>query len=184
MATAARWIRLGPSGTCDLHAACIGLSTSQSGRAAPIVLWAQASAPVRGDLFRLEQRHYAFALIAPLRLAPGRMSRWRAWGLAPALAAYRRFGVRAYFEDGALYLNGRRIGESGAQAIGGCAVVACSFMPRPPAAAGWDERALEAVLRERIEAQHGWEFENSWPSVTERASIADALVAEEADAAG
>ena len=184
MATAARWIRLGPSGPRGLHAACIGLSTSQPERAAPIVLWAQASAHVIGDLLSVEQDHFAFALIAPVRLAPGRRSRWRAWGLAPALATYRRFCVRAYLDEDALCLNGRRIGESVARAIGGCAVVASSFLPRLPEAAGkWVERDLEAAFRERIEAQHGWEFENSWPSATEHASIADALAAEEADAA-
>ena len=184
MATAARWIRLGPSGPRGLHAACIGLSATQPGRAAPIVLWARASAHTVGDLLSVEQGHYAFALIAPIGLAPGRRSRWRAWGLAPALATYRQFGVRAYFDEDALCLNGRRIGESVARAIGGCAVVASSFLPRLPEAAGkWVERDLEAAFRERIEAQHGWEFENSWPSATEHASIADALAAEEADAA-
>jgi len=122
-------------------------------------------------------------LIAPLRLAPGRQARWRAWGLTPALATYRRFGVRAYLDDSALFLNGRRIGECGAQAIGGCAVVASSFLPRPPEARGdWAARNLEAAFRERIEAQHGWEFENSWPSDAERAAIADAACEEAADA--
>jgi hypothetical protein len=184
MATAARWIRLGPTGPYDLHAACIGLSTSQSGHAAPIVLWARASAAMIGNLFSVAEDHFTFALIAPLRLAPGRRSRWRAWGLAPALATYRQFGVRAYLDEDALCLNGRRIGASGAQAIGGCTVVACSFLPwLPEALDKWVERDLEAAFRERIEAQHGWEFENSWPSTTEHASIADALAAEEADAA-
>jgi len=183
MGTAARWIRLGPCGPRGLHAACIGLSSAQAGRAAPIVLWSQASAPIVGDLLNAEQDHFTFALIAPRRLAPGRRSRWRAWGLAPALATYRRFGVRAYLDDGALCLNGRRIAECGAQAIGDCAVVASSFLPRPPEARGaWAGRDLEAAFRERIEAQHGWEFENSWPSDAERAAIADAFSAEAADA--
>lgn len=183
MGTAARWIRLGPSGPHGLHAACIGLSASQTERAAPIVLWARASAPASGDLFNVEEDHFTFALLAPLRFAPGRRSRWRAWGLAPALATYRQFGVRAYLDEGALCLNGRRIGSSGAQAIGGCAVVASSFLPQLPAARlEWVERDLEAVFRERIEAQHGWEFENSWPSEIERAAIADALAEEVADA--
>jgi hypothetical protein len=183
MGIAARWIRLGPSGPYDLHAACNGLAIVQGARAAPIVLWAQASAPVIGDLHSVEENRFTFALIAPLRLAPGRRSRWRGWGLAPALATYRRFGVRAYLDDDALCLNGRRIGESGAQAIGGCAVVASSFLPRPPEALDkWVERDLEAAFRERIEAQHGWEFENSWPSKIERLAIADALAEEVADA--
>src|SRR3990172_12458313 len=150
MGIAARWIRLGPTGSHDLHAACTGLSTSQPERAAPIVLWAQASAPVVGELFRVEQSHFVFALIAPLRLAPGRRSRWRAWGLAPALATYRRFGVRAYLDEDALCLNGGRIGESGAQAIGGCAVVASSFLARLPEALDkWGERDLGVAVRGR-----------------------------------
>jgi hypothetical protein len=183
MAIAARWIRLEPSGTHELRAACLGLALSQTARAAPILLWGQASAAIIGDLLKLEEGHHAFILIAPRRLAPGRATRWRAWGLAPALATYRRFGARAYVDADALCLNGRRIGESRAQAIGGCAVVACSFLPRlPMALAGWAERDLERAFRERIEAQHGWEFENSWPSAAERAAIADALAEELADA--
>jgi hypothetical protein len=183
MATAARWIRLSPSGSHGLHATCAGLSAAQAERAAPIVLWARANSPVAGDLFNAEEDHFTFALIAPLRIAPGRRSRWRAWGLTPALATYRRFGVRAYLDQGSLRLNGLSIGRSGAQAIGGCAVVASSFLPQLPAASHkWAERELEAAFRERIEAQHGWEFENSWPTAAERAAIAGALAEEPAGA--
>ena len=183
MGIAARWIRLGPSGTHELRAACIGLATSQPRRAAPILLWAQANAAIAGGLLNLDEGHFGFVLIAPLLLAPGRSSRWRAWGLAPALATYRQFGVRAYLDANTLCLHGRTIGESGALAIGGCALVACSFLPRlPKALDGWVERDLERAFRERIEAQHGWEFENSWPSAAERAAIADALAEEVADA--
>ena len=183
MVNAARWIRSGPVGPYDLHAACIGLALAQGARAAPVVFWARANAPVRGDPCDIEENHFAFALIAPLRLAPGRRSRWRAWALAPALAAYRHFGVRAYLDDDAICLNGRRIAGCGAQMIGGCAVVVSSFLPRPPGTlAEWVERDLEGALRARIEAQHGWEFENSWPSEIERLAIADALAEEAADA--
>ena len=183
MANAARWIRSAPVDPYDLHAACLGFALAQGARAAPLVFWARASAPVVGDPCDIEEHHFVFALIAPLRLAPGRRSRWRAWALAPALAAYRHFGVRAYLDDDAICLNGRRIAASGAQAIGGCAVVVSSFLPRPPGTlAEWVERDLENVLRIRIEAQHGWEFENSWPSEIERLAIADALAGELADA--
>ena len=183
MGIAARWIRLGPSGAHDLRAACGGLAISQPRRAAPIVLWGRASAAIAGELLYAEEGHFTFVLIAPLGLAPGRASRWRAWGLAPALATYRQFGVRAYLDEDVLCLNGHRIGESGALALGGCALVAGSFLPRLPMALdGWVERDLEGAFRGRIEAQHGWEFENSWPSAAERAAIADALVEEPADA--
>ena len=180
---AARWIRSAPVGPYDLHATCTGLALAQDARAAPVVFWARVNAPVLGDPCDIEEGHFAFALIAPLRLAPGRRSRWRAWALAPALAAYRHSGVRAYLDDGAICLNGRRIAECGACTIGACAVVVSSFLPRPPGALGdWAERELEGAFRARIEAQHGWEFENSWPSETERRAIADALAEEAADA--
>ncbi len=183
MTLAARWIRSGPVGPHDLHAACAGLALAQGSRAAPIVFWARANAPVLGEPCDIEEHHFAFALIAPLRLAPGRRSRWRAWALAPALAAYRHFGVHAYLDDNAIFLTGRRIAACGARQIGDCALVVSSFLPKPPGAlAAWVERDLEATLRARIEAQHGWEFENSWPSKTERAAIADALAGELADA--
>jgi len=166
-----------------LRAACGGLAICQPRRAAPIVLWGRASAAIAGELLNAEEGHFTFVLIAPLGLAPGRASRWRAWGLAPALATYRQFGVRAYLDEDVLCLNGHRIGESGALALGGCALVAGSFLPRLPMALdGWVERDLEGAFRGRIEAQHGWEFENSWPSAAERAAIADALVEEPADA--
>ncbi len=183
MAFAARWIRSTPVGPYDLHAACIGLALAQGARAAPVVFWAQVNAPVLGEPCDIEENHFAFALIAPLRLAPGRRSRWRAWALAPALAAYRQFGVRAYLDDAAICLSGRRIAECGVHAIGACAVVVSSFTSqRPGTLAQWSERDLEGVFRSRIEAQHGWQFENSWPSKTERLAIADALAEEAADA--
>ena len=174
---------MSPGGTHELRAACIGLATSQPRRAAPILLWSRARAPIHGGLLDVEEGHFAFVLIVPLLIAPGRRSRWRAWGIAPALATYRQFGVRAYLDEDALCLNGRRIGASGALAIGGCALMAGSFLPRlPKALDAWVERDLEGAFRERIEAQHGWEFENSWPAAAERIAIADALVEELADA--
>src|SRR5258706_5505044 len=125
MGIAARWIRLGPSGTHEWRAACIGLAVTQPRRAAPILLWAQARAAIAGELLNVEAGHFAFVLIAPLLIAPGRASRWRAWGLAPALATYRQFDGRAYLDANSLCLHGRRIGASGALAVGGCAAVGC-----------------------------------------------------------
>jgi hypothetical protein len=147
------------------------------------VFWARASAPVLGSSCTIERDHFAFALIAPLRCAPGRRARWRAWALAPALAAYRYFGVRAYLDGDAMCLNGGRIADCGAQEIGACAVVVSSFLPRPPGSPGeWPERDLECAFRTRIEAQHGWQFENSWPSQAERLAVAGALTEETTDA--
>jgi len=183
MSTVARWIRCGAAGPRKLHATCAGLALAQGPRAAPVVLWAQAEAPAF-EPAHADGHHFHFALVVPMRLAPGRRSRWCAWGLAPALATYRQFGVRAYFDEEALCVNGRRLCEARAQMIGDCMVVASAFLPRPGRAfANWPESALEAAFRERIEAQHGWQFENCWPSVAERAEIADALSVEAASAA-
>ena len=183
MAFAARWIRSAQVGPYALSATCAGLAFAQGARAAPIVYWARTSAPVVGDPCDIEEQHFVFALIAPLQLAPGRRSRWRAWALAPALAAYRHFGVRAYLDDDAISLNGRRIAACGARQLGDCALVVSSFLPRPPGGlAEWAERDLEDAFRSRVEAQYDWQFENSWPSAAERASIADALAEEIADA--
>jgi hypothetical protein len=183
MASAARWIRSAEVAPDDLHAACVGLALAQGARAAPVVYWARVSALVVGEPCHIEENHFAFAVIAPLRLAPGRRSRWRAWALAPALSAYRHFGVQAYLDEDAICLGGKRIAHCRAQAIGGCAVVVSSFLPHPPGSrAAWAEQDLEGALRSRMEAQHDWLFENSWPSPTERLAIADALAEEAADA--
>jgi len=174
MTMAARWIRLEPNGNASLRAALAGFARAQAARAAPAVIWA-----------RNDEDCFAFALVAPLRLAPGRTCRWRPWALAPSIATYRQFGERAYLDGGELWLGGRRIAESEVVTIGDCAVISSSFLARLPRAhAGWTERNVETAFRDRIEAQHGWEFENSWPSMTERASIVDALAAEVADAQG
>jgi hypothetical protein len=167
MTTAARWIRLEPNGDAPLRAAAAGFARAQPARAAPAVIWARHD----GDFF-------AFALVAPLRLAPGRPWRWRSWALAPSIATYRQFGERAYLDDGELWLGGRRIATSEAAAVGDCAVISSSFLARLPRAhAAWTERNVEDAFRGRIEAQHGWQFENCWPSAAEKTEIADAMEA-------
>lgn len=206
MTLAARWIRLGLTEPLELRAAYSGLAAAQPAGGAPIVLWAQAKSCVRSEILDAEEAQYVFALIAPMRLAPGRRARWRAWALAPAIATYRHFGLRAYLEGDGMWLNGRRIARSGAAPVGACAVIGSSFLPKfpamplsestavPPAEfrawlreglglaiSEWAghgempaERELESVFRARIGAQHGWQFENSWPTGREEAAIATA----------
>jgi hypothetical protein len=147
----ARWIRLGAIEPLDLEPLCAKLAAAQVQEAAPVLLWAQCEA------------HYPFALIAPRRLLPGRTTRWLSWGLAPAVATYRQFGLAAYLEAGAIWLHGRRIAESWVKPVGECVVVASSFLQRFPAAcAPTPSRELEEAFRLRLEAQHGWQFETSW----------------------
>lgn len=152
----ARWIRFGRAGSLDFDSACAGLAGAQPKSAPPILLWGEAEAS------------YPFALIAPRRLAPGKRTRWPSWGLAPAVAAYRQFGVPAYLNDDALWLHGRRISESVVEVIGECVVVGSSFLMQFPATCvATPSSELEQAFRLRLEAQHGWQFEHSWPSESE-----------------
>ena len=165
----ARWIRAGRTGPIDFDEACARLAVAQRRQALPILLWGEGAG------------EYPFALIVPLRLAPGRRQRWRSWGLAPAVAAYRQFGVPAYFDDGVdnavdggdIWLHGRRISRSVAETIGECLVLAASFLMQFPGKCVATPSAwLEQAVRLRLEAQHGWQFEHSWPSEAETASVA------------
>lgn len=149
----ARWIRMGSVAPLDFDEACGRVASVQPRGASPIVLWGEGEAA------------YPFALIAPLRLAPGNRLRWASWGLSPAVAAYRQFGLPAYLEGNELCLHGRRIAESVAEAIGECLVVASSFLAQFPAkCVPTPSAALEQAYRLRLEAQHGWQFEHSWPT--------------------
>jgi hypothetical protein len=147
----ARWIRLGAIEPFDFDSLYARLAAAQTQSAAPVLLWAQA------------ETQYLFALIAPRKLAPGRVARWFSWALAPAVATYRQFGFAAYLDDQAIWLHGRRIAESSVQAIGECAVVASSFLLRFPATCiATPSSELEEAFRLRLEAQHGWQFDHSW----------------------
>jgi hypothetical protein len=149
----ARWIRLGSIDVLDFDEACERLSLAQSSTALPVVLWGEG------------ERQHPFALIAPLRRAPGNRLGWPAWGLAPAVAAYRQFGVPAYLNDNEIWLHGRRIAESLVERVGQCVVVASSFLTQFPAkCVPTPPVALEQAYRLRLEAQHGWQFEHSWPT--------------------
>src|SRR5438105_10280963 len=159
----ARWIRLGALGQREFDAAYASLAVVQPRTAAPILLWAEEAA------------RYPFALIAPLKFAPGRESRWLPWGLAAAVATYRQFDVPAYL-DGEIYLHGRDIAASRALAIGECVVVASSFLMRfPGRCVATPSFELEQAFRLRLEAQHGWTFDFSWPSAREATSLAARL---------
>lgn len=147
----ARWIRLGPTEPLDFESLYARLAAAQPHAAAPALLWAQG------------ETEYLFALIAPRKLAPGRTTRWLSWGLAPAVATYRQFGLAAYLEGGAIWLHGRRIAESSVRAVGEFAVISSSFLLRfPPACMRMPSRELEDAFRLRLEAQHGWQFDHSW----------------------
>jgi hypothetical protein len=160
----ARWIRFGAMPAAEFEVACARLAHAQARAAAPILAWAQDEA-------------FLFALVAPLKVAPGRATRWLSWALAPAVATYRQFGVPAYLDGGAVWLHGRRIAEGSARAIGECALIASSF-PRQFAqnCVATPSSALEHAFRLRLEAQHGWQFDHSWPSRREALYGAELIV--------
>lgn len=211
----ARWIRLGPVELLDLRAACLGLAEARDAAARPIVLWGRAKNSVclgpraayesddeQDALVWVDAPNFVFAVLAPVRVAPGRCARWTSWALAPALATYRQFGVHAYLEGSAIWLHGRCLADSSTLSIADSIIVASSFPDRcgstasapsegeRPSFRAWlrggaalsrsewadphetpAERELEAALRARIEAQHDWKFEHSWPDAWESAAI-------------
>jgi hypothetical protein len=148
MATPARWIRLEAVDAGGLRAACDGFARAQSASSAPAVLWS---------------REIGVALVVPMKFAPGRPRRWHAWGLSPLIAAFRQGGLRAYLEDDGVWASGRRLASSEAWAAGACVVVVARF-PAPA-------REFLERLRERIESQHGWQFDHCWPSSAEKEAI-------------
>jgi hypothetical protein len=150
MAQAARWMRLQIAEDDAPSAACARLAAEQGAAADPILVWLRSA------------RACAFALIAPRRLAPGRVWRWLAWGAMPAVAACRHFGLPAYLDGEAIWLHGNRAAGVSATSIGECAVIEGAFPARLA-----DEPELEAVFRARLEAQHGWRFDTAWPSGSE-----------------
>lgn len=160
----ARWIRLGALAQREFDAACVSMAMVQAKAAAPILLWGEEAA------------RYCFALVAPLKYVPGRRDRWLSWGLASAVATYRQFGVSAYL-DGEIYLHGRDIAQSRVAAIGECAVIASSFLMRfPGSCVATPSFELEQAFRMRLEAQHGWSFDFSWPNAPEAESMGSVVV--------
>jgi hypothetical protein len=147
MAQAARWMRMRLAADGETAMLCAELAAAQTAGADPLLLWLRSSGAC------------AFALVAPLRLAPGKAWRWLAWGAMPAVATCRMFGQPAYLDGEAIWLHGRRAAGLRATHKGQCAVIEGEF-PAPLNA----EPGLESAFRERIEAQHGWRFDTAWPS--------------------
>jgi len=159
----ARWIRLGALAQRQFDSACAVIAAAQPPSAPPILLWSEEAA------------RYPFALVVPRKFAPGREKRWLSWGLASAVATYRQFGVPAYLDD-ELRLHGRDIAQTRVLACSECAVVASSFLMRfPESCVPTPSLELEQAFRLRLEAQHGWSFDSSWPSASEAVSLAARL---------
>ena len=84
--------------------------------------------------------------------------------------------VREAYLDGEIYLHGRDIARSSVTLVGECAVIASSFLMRfPERCVATPSFELEQAFRLRLEAQHGWSFDSSWPSAAEAVSLAARL---------
>jgi lipoate-protein ligase A len=153
----ARWIDVGVADPTAFHATYAGLADALAPEAAPAVVWGRARAhiclgqsqglcelaerldvpvvrrPLGGGAVWVDEDQLSYAVVAPLGLAPRRHEDWYAWALAPAIATFRGFGLAVARRAEDLWLAGRKIAGSGAATIGGCAVVASSFMLRFPA---------------------------------------------------
>jgi hypothetical protein len=166
MATAARWIRLHPPGLAAMRAACAGFAQAQGIDATPAVLWAG-----------LDDNRHVYSIVAPLKYLPGRSSRWRAWTLAPLVATYRGCGLSAYADADRICLSGQPITGVHAATVASSAVVVADFI-------AWGLEFME-LLRHRVEAQYGWQFDTAWPTPDEHAAMRGAIPgAIRAEAAG
>src|SRR5439155_12922783 len=87
------------------------------------------------------------------------------WALAPAIATYRQFGLPAYLDGESICLHGQKVASATIASIGECAVIASAFLRRfPTKCIPTPSAEMEEAFRLRLEAQHGWQFDHSWPS--------------------
>src|SRR5439155_19887272 len=106
-----------------------------------------------------------FALSTPNMNEPGIKSRCVSWALAPAIATYRQFGLPAYLDGESICLHGQKVASATIASIGECAVIASAFLRRfPTKCIPTPSAEMEEAFRLRLEAQHGWQFDHSWPS--------------------
>lgn len=151
--TAARLIDVGVLDPALFHATYAGIAERMACSAAPVVMWGRArphislgqsqnprvelagdidvpavTRPLGGGAVWIDEDQWVFVLVAPLECAPPRAADWFSWGLAPAAATFRRFGLAVERRGQDLWLKGRKIAGSGAATIGGSAVLASSFL--------------------------------------------------------
>jgi lipoate---protein ligase len=152
----ARFIDAGLLHPAEFHATYAAVAVAAAG-AVPAVVWGRARAhvalgacqsrdaelapeleveavvrPLGGGAVWVDESQYCFVLIAPRAAVPARPAQWPAWGLAPAIATFRRFGLRVTRRGDDLWLAGRKIAGSGTATLGASAVLASSFLMRFP----------------------------------------------------
>ena len=153
----ARVIDLGLLQPARFHATYAGLAWALEADAPPVLLWGRSRShislgqsearavlspdadvpvvrrPLGGGAVWVDEQQHCYVLIAPLAHVPRRPADWFEWGLRPAIATYRRFGLHVERVEQDLWLGGRKIAGSGAATLGRCAVLASSFLMRFPA---------------------------------------------------
>ncbi len=88
--------------------------------------------PLGGGAVWVDEGQLVYVLIVPLRDAPRRPAEWNAWGLQPAIATFRQFGLSVERHGEDLWLHGRKIAGTGSATIGASAVFASSFLMHFP----------------------------------------------------
>ncbi len=172
----ARWIDVGLSAPALFHASYVGLAEVQDGDALPIVLWGRTPAhfclgatqsaaielnpdlsvpvcqrPLGGGAVWLDENQYCYVLVAPQALLPRSPRDWFQGALAPAVATYNDFALKAMQVEHDIWLNGKKIGGSGAASINHCGVIASSFLMHFPAEQFADcMRAPNAAFRQAL----------------------------------
>lgn len=204
MSRRARWIRLACTSPAGLLAAAAAMAKMQVRDAAPIVLWGSAQGEARdgsrNDTSHFALAVIAPMHVAPGR--QGRWTSWvlspvvaayrdlglraylnddaicihgrqiaasRAEAIAGCAVISASLGMSA--AGGSLAAAAARSAEFRAWMREGLGLAMTQWggeRATPP------ERAFEAGLRARIEAQHGWQFENSWPTALERVALQEA----------
>lgn len=155
----ARFINVGVLDPAGFHATYTGIALAMDVEAPPLVMWGRARPhvsigqsqasevelapgldvpvvrrPLGGGAVWVDEFQYCYVLVLPLARAPRRPADWFEWGLRPAVATYRRFGLAVTRVEQDLWLDGRKIAGSGAATVNACAVFASSFLLRFPAA--------------------------------------------------
>ena len=120
-------------GSASAHL-CLGQSQSALRELAPHIDVPVVRRPLGGGAVWVDEGQLIYVLIVPLRDAPRRPAEWNAWGLQPAIATFRQFGLNVERHGEDLWLHGRKIAGTGSATIGTSAVFASSFLMHFPRA--------------------------------------------------
>lgn len=153
----ARFLDVGLLDPADFHATYAGVAEAAAAGAQPVLVWGRARThisigqtqsrraeleegiavpvirrPLGGGTVWVDQDQYCHVIVVPRDSAPRSPADWPAWGLAPAIAVLRRFGLEAAQHADDIWIGARKIAGSGSATLGRSAVFASSFLLRFP----------------------------------------------------